>query len=133
MEQDNNNNITEENENKVAVAVMDKEDEVILPKNNDLDIQDLIYEIRGKQVMLDSDLAKLYNYNVKRLNEQVKRNIDSFPTDFMFRLTKVERDYLWSQFATANINKMSRSLPYVFTEHGVTQLSAVLKSPIAVE
>lgn len=84
MEQDNNNNITEENENKIAVAVMDKEDEVLLPKNNDLDIQDLIYEIRGKQVMLDSDLAKLYNYNVKRLNEQVKRNIDRFPNDFMF-------------------------------------------------
>ncbi len=64
-------------------------------------IKDLIYTIRGKQVMIDSDLAIIYGYEVKRLNEQVKRNIGRFPDDFMFRLTREEFDFVKSQFATS--------------------------------
>ncbi len=86
-------------------------------------IKDLIYTIRGKQVMLDSDLALIYDYEVKRLNEQVKRNIGRFPDDFMFQLTKEEYDLVKSQFATspkgndfAGQSGGRRKLPYVFTE-----------------
>ena len=118
---------------------MDKEHkQVVTPEYTDVDIKGMIYRIRGQQVMLDLDLAKLYGYSVKRLNEQVKRNIDRFPEDFMFQLTLTEiPEYLKSQFATLNKNKNKRGLhikkmPYVFTEQGVNQLSAVLKGPIAV-
>ena len=92
-----------------------------------------IYTIRGLQVMLDRDLAEMYGYEVKRLNEQVKRNIERFPEDFMFQLSNEELSNLWSQFATANINIMSRSNPYVFTEQGVYMLATVLKSETAVK
>lgn len=112
---------------------MDKEDELIIHEYTDSEIQGMIYEIRGQQVMLDSDLAKLYDYSVKRLNEQVKRNRDRFPEDFMFQLTTNEYDaILKSQNATSSYGGR-RKLPYTFTEHGVTQLSAVLKSSIAVK
>ena len=81
----------------------------------EIKVENLIYEIRGKQVMLDSDLAKLYNCanGTKDINKAVKRNVERFPSDFYFQLTKEEINYLWFQFGTAN--KMSRSLPYVFT------------------
>ena len=73
----------------------------------------MIYEIRGQKVMLDSDLAKLYDVEVKRLNEAVKRNIERFPVDFMFQLTQEEWDILRSQFATANKNiSKVRFIPY---------------------
>jgi len=83
-------------------------------------IQNMIYEIRGYKIMLDRDLAELYDVEVKRLNEATKRNIKRFPKDFMFQLTKKEWDILRSQFATANKNLSKvRYLPYAFTEHGV--------------
>lgn len=97
-----------------------------------IEVKDLMYEIRGQQVMLDSDLAMLYGYTVKRLNEQVKRNIERFPDDFMFQLSDAEQIDLWSQFATAKKNNMSRSNQYAFTEQGVYMLSTVLKGQLAV-
>jgi phage regulator Rha-like protein len=84
--------------------------------------------------MLDSDLAFLYGVPTKRLNEQVQRNIQRFPGDFMFQLTKDEAERLKSQFATSNVGRGGRrKLPYVFTEHGVAMLSSVLRSEKAVE
>lgn len=87
-----------------------------------------IYLIRGQKVMLDRDLAALYGVENKRLGEQVKRNINKFPQDFMFQLSKQETDDLRSQFATANISNKSRVLPTVFTEHGILMLANVLSS-----
>ncbi len=95
-------------------------------------IQKIIYNIRGQQVMLDSDLAKLYEVPTSRLNEQVKRNIERFPEDFMFRLSKKEWENLKSQNATSSWGGR-RKLPFVFTEQGVSSLSGVLKSKIAVK
>ena len=97
------------------------------------DIGSLVYRVRGQQVMLDSDLAEIYGYEVKYLNRQVKRNIDRFPDDFMFQLTKDEVEELRCQNVTANINPMSRTLPYVFSEQGIYMLATVLKSDIAVQ
>lgn len=85
-------------------------------------LKDRLYIIRGKRVMLDADLAEIYGYTTKRLNEQVKRNISKFPEDFMFQTSNEEKDDLRSQFATANTNSMSRSNPYVFTEQGLYML-----------
>ena len=97
------------------------------------DIEKMIMTIRGKQVMLDRDLANLYGVSTKRLNEQVTRNIKRFPEDFMFKLNKEE--CLRSQFATLNNGrgKHSKYLPYAFTENGVAMLSGVLRSEIAIE
>ena len=102
-------------------------------ENDTIPIQDLIFEIRGLKVMLDRDLARLYGVEVKRLNEAVKRNIERFPADFMFRLTQDEWNNLRSQFATANetVSKV-RFYPFAFTEHGVLMLSNVLNSSKAV-
>ena len=120
-------------------------------------IQNLIYEIRGQRVMLDRDLAAMYGVETRRLNEQVKRNIERFPEDFMFQLTKGEFEILKSQIATFNtsdnqllledslrsrsqnaiLNKGRGSnikyLPYAFTENGVAMLSSVLRSPLAIQ
>ncbi len=97
-------------------------------------IQSKIYTIRGKQVMLDRDIAILYEVETRRLNEQVKRNLERFPDDFMFQLTKEELDKWKSQFATSNKEIMGlRKPPYVFTEQGLYMLSTVLKSGVAVE
>lgn len=85
-------------------------------------LKDRLYIIRGKRVMLDADLAEIYGYTTKRLNEQVKRNISKFPEDFMFQTSNEEKDDLRSQIATANTNSMSRSNPYVFTEQGLYML-----------
>lgn len=88
-----------------------------------------IYFIRNQKVMLDSDLAELYQVETKRLKEQVRRNINRFPNKYMFELTEKEYDLLRSQFATSNQKRGgNRYLPMVFTEHGVLQLSNVLKS-----
>jgi len=112
-------------------------------------IKSMIRLIRGQQVMLDSDLAFLYGVETRRLNEQVKRNIERFPDDFMFQLTKEEFDFLKSQIAMSNItdsqdNKNlksqiaiskwggTRKLPYAFTRNGVAMLSSVLRSQTAV-
>ena len=110
-------------------------------------IENLIHVIRGKQVMLDVDLARLYGVETKRLNEQVKRNIERFPEDFMFQLTREEAESSRSQFATLNEDgELSRSqfatlngrghnikhLPYAFTENGVAMLSTVLRSQQAI-
>ena len=109
----------------------------------------MIRLIRGQQVMLDSDLAFLYGVETRRLNEQVKRNIERFPDDFMFQLTKEEFDFLKSQIAMSNITDSqgnkdlksqiaisrwggTRKLPYAFTRNGVAMLSSVLRSQTAV-
>ena len=99
----------------------------------ELNIENMIYEIRGKQVMLDSDLAKLYNVETKRINEAVKNNPYKFPERFSFRLNEIEMENLWSKFSTAKISNMSRSYPRVFTEQGIAMLSTILKSKVAVE
>ena len=102
-------------------------------KDTAIPIQNMIYEIRGQKVMLDRDLAILYGVEVRRLNEAVKRNIERFPSDFMFQLTRDEWDILRSQFATANKNiSKVRFLPNVFTEHGILMLSNVLNSARAI-
>ena len=102
---------------------------------NQDDIKKKIYTIRGLQVILDSDLANLYDTGIKRLNEQVKRNNGRFPTEFMFQLTTSEYNSLRSQFATLEQGKGEhrKYLPYVFTEQGVAMLSAVLRSDTAVK
>ena len=98
----------------------------------ELNIENMIYEIRGKQVMLDSDLAKLYECKngTKDINKAVKRNIERFPKNFYFQITEEEMKKLWFQSGTAN--KMIRSLPYVFTEQGIAMLSSVLHTQIAI-
>jgi len=95
-------------------------------------IQNMIYEIRDQQVMLDADLAKIYQVETRRLNEAVKRNIDRFPPEFMFQLTQTEYDNLKPQFATSSWGGR-RKLPFAFTEHGVIMLSSVLNSKIATQ
>ena len=93
-----------------------------------------IYLIRGMKVMLDRDLAELYAVETRRLKEQVRRNIERFPEDFMFELTQEELKNWRSQFATSNQDLMGlRIKPFVFTEHGVLMLSSVLKSERAVQ
>ena len=96
-------------------------------------ILNCVYIIRGQQIMLDHDLARIYGYEVKNLNRQVKRNINRFPQDFMFQLTKEEYDNLRCQNVTANYNSMSRSLPYAFTEQGIAMLATILHTPVAAE
>jgi len=91
-----------------------------------------IYLIRGKQVMLDRDLAELYDVETKRLNEQVKRNLNRFPDDFMFKLNKEEFNNLRSQIATSSWGGR-RTIPFAFTEHGVLMLSSVLNSDRAIK
>ena len=98
--------------------------EIIIP---DEIISSKIYLIREQKVMLDSDLAELYQVETRRLNEQVKRNVDRFPEDFMFQLTEEEFENLKSQNATSSWGGR-RKLPYAFTEHGVLMLSSVLNS-----
>ncbi len=141
---------------------MEKENNSITPINEKLNvvayevenIKDLIYTIRGKQVMLDSDVAMLYHYETKKINQAVKRNIDRFPEKFCFQLTEEEflnlRSPLnesninskqknnWSQIVTSSKSDNSKHrgkkyLPYVFTEQGIAMLSGLLKNDIAVQ
>ena len=103
-------------------------------ENDLIPIQNLIYEIRGHKVMLDSDLALLYGVPTFRLNEAVKRNIKRFPINFMFQLTKDEYNSLTSQFAISKSKRGGRRfMPYVFTEQGVAMLSSVLNSEKAIQ
>jgi len=94
-------------------------------------VMNKIYLIRGQKVMLDSDLSALYQVETRRLNEQVTRNKERFPEDFMFQLTVDEYENLISQFATSSWGGR-RKLPYAFTEQGVAMLSSVLNSPTAI-
>jgi phage regulator Rha-like protein len=107
-------------------------------------IHNKIFEIRGQKVMLDFDLAALYEVETKRLNEQVKRNVEKFPGDFMFKLTVNEWELIRSQNATSSQSKNQsqfvtgsqkhrNSTPYAFTEHGVTMLASILKSRKAID
>ena len=105
--------------------------ELMINENN---IKDKIHTIRNQQVMLDRDLAELYGVETKHINQAVKRNETRFPNDFMFQLSKEEFENWRSQFVTSNSDKMGlRRPPYAFTEQGVSMLSAVLKSEIAVD
>ena len=92
-------------------------------------IQQKIYEVRGQKVMLDFDLAELYGVETRVLNQAIKRNIESFPKDFMFRITAKE----WKDMSSQNVmtypaRRPKTAIPYAFTEHGVTMLASVLKS-----
>ena len=95
-------------------------------------IQTKIYEIRGQKVMLDFDLAELYEVETRALNQAVKRNIKRFPTDFMFQLNNKEFENLKSQSVISSWGAL-RKLPYAFAEHGVTMLASVLRSERAIE
>lgn len=135
MEKDNSIINTE---NEEVVAVLDKdENQLMYSHYTDADVQNMIYTIRNQQVMLDSDLAMLYGYEVKKLNQQVKRNIERFPEDFMFELTPAEMEKLSrSQFVTSIQTKgikggRTHSIK-VFTEQGVYILATVLKGEVAV-
>lgn len=112
----------------------------LLTEKEKIIIEDMIYEVRGVQVMLSSDVAKLYHVETRRINEVIKRNINRFPSSFCFQLTNEEISnlYLKSQFATLNKNNNLRGqhykyLPYVLTEQGIMMLSGLLKSDIAVK
>ena len=99
----------------------------------DIRIENMIYETRGKQVMLDSDLAKLYDVETKRINEAVKNNIEKFPERFCFRITENEFNDLKSKFSTSNERGGSRKGHSAFTEQGVAMLATILKSKVATQ
>lgn len=112
-----------------------------MPIVNQEEIKNLIYTVRGKQVMLDSDVAILYQYTTKNINKAVKRNIERFPEEFCFQLTDNEFENLRFQIGTSkqsdeasnNLRGGRRYLPYVFTEQGIAMLSGVLKSEVAIK
>lgn len=124
---------------------MQKENSSITPINEELNvvtyevenIRNLIYTIRGKQVILDSDVAMLYNYETKNINKSMKRNINRFPRDFCFQLTKEELSTMWFQNGTTYENNIKyrseKYLPYVYTEQGISMLAGILKNEIAVQ
>lgn len=116
------NEITTENSNALVPAAV-----------NNADIRSLVYVIRGQQVMLDNDLAALYQVETRTFNQAVSRNIERFPENFRFQLTKEEYDSLRSQFVISNGRGGRRYLPYAFTEQGIAMLSGVLRSDIAVQ
>lgn len=99
---------------------------------SEVTIKNLIYVIRGRQVMMDSDLAMLYQVETKAFNQAVKRNIERFPEKFRFQLTKEEYDSLRSQFVTSNGKGGRRYMPYVFTEQGIAMLSAVFSAHLVI-
>jgi len=114
-------------------------DLVISSSQQTENIKEAIYEIRGQKVMLDYDLAAIYGVKTATLNQAVKRNIDRFPDDFMFRITEEEWELLLnsdmiSQFVTSSLSKRKKTAPpYAFTEHGAVMLASVLRSPSAVQ
>ncbi len=110
---------------------MKENNEIIIP---DEIIENQIYFFRNQKVMIDRDLAELYKVETKHLKEAVKRNIERFPEDFMFEMSKEEFKNWRSQFATSNSEKMGlRYAPFCFTEQGVTMLSCILRSKRAIE
>lgn len=124
---------------------MEEENNNIVPINEELNvvkyeienIKNLIYTIRGKQVILDSDVAMLYHYETKYINLAVRRNKERFPENFCFQLTDIETENLRLQFATSSLTRENyggrRTLPYVFTEQGIAMLSGLLRNEIAVK
>ena len=123
---------------------MEKENDNVILVNKESDVEkyetdnikNLIYTIRGKQVMIDSDVAMLYHYETKNINKAMKRNIERFPEDFCFQLTEKELKVMWFQNGTTLDNMKYRSikyLPYVYTEQGISMLAGVLKNEIAVQ
>ena len=131
------------NKNKDVVFMNEKNNIVLIDEEANVvkydteNIKNLIYTIRGKQVMLDSDVAMLYHCETKYINRVVKRNIERFPEEFCFQLTEKEFQNLRCQFVTSSFEKQNyggrRYLPYVFTEQGIAMLSALLKSDIAIK
>ncbi len=116
--------------------VAKKKEQTLLAKATEHSLQDRIFTIRGEKVILDSDLADIYGVETKRLNEQVSRNLDRFPSDFSFVLTQEDADEvkrLRSQFATLKRGQHRKYLPRVFTEHGALMAANVLNSTRAVE
>ena len=116
------------------VMLLKKESDVV--KSETENIKSLIYTIRGKQVMLDSDVAMLYRYETKNINKAMKRNIERFPEDFCFQLTEEELKKMWFQNGTTLDNIKYRSikyLPYVYTEQGISMLAGVLKNEVAIQ
>jgi hypothetical protein len=111
--------------------ILDKEERLVQTENTD--IRALVYVIRGQQVMLDSDLARLYQVETKAFNQAVKRNLARFPDNFRFQLTQEENDSLRSQNVTSNGRGGRRYLPYAFSEQGIAMLSGVLRSDVAVQ
>ena len=112
---------------------MAKSKQPIKPLLPDEKVISKIYVIREQKVMLDRDLAELYGIETRRLKEAVRRNIERFPDDFMFELTSEEYHFLRSQFATLKRGEHTKYLPYAFTEQGVSMLSGVLNSAIAIQ
>ena len=119
---------------------MENEMNILVVQDNisNEEIKHLIYTIRGKQVMLDSDVAMLYHYETKKINQTVKRNINRFPERFCFKLTEEELETMWSQIVTTskledNKYRSKKYLPYVFTEQGIAMLSGLLKNEVAVQ
>lgn len=112
-------------------------DNLRMTEYKDEDIKNLIYTVRGKQVMLDSDVAMLYHYETKYINLAVRRNKERFPENFCFQLTNVEAENLKLQFATSSLTKENyggrRTLPYVFTEQGIAMLSGLLRNEVAIK
>ena len=104
--------------------------------SDNINIENMIYEIRGKKVMLDSDVAFLFDYQTKELNRNIKNNIERFPENYCFRLTEQEYEFLRCNFFTSSNNNSHggrRYLPYVFTEYGITMLAGILKSELAIK
>lgn len=121
-----------------AVEKINTNDKIALAQNSSENIKNLIYTIRGKQVMLDSDVAMLYQCETRNINQAVKRNINRFPDKFCFRLTNIEVENLKSQNVISSLSKENsyggrRKLPIVFTEQGIAMLSGLLKNEIAVQ
>ena len=108
---------------------MEKKEQHI--NHSDSTLADKIYRLRGENVMLDRDLADLYDVNARRLREQVRRNVEKFPEHFMFQLTSAEVDTMVSQNAIPSRQHLGGALPFAFTEHGILMLSNVLKSELA--
>ena len=126
------------------VVIMNEENNMVpidenlnTTKSETENIKNLIYTIRGKQVMLDSDVAMLYHYETRKINQTVKRNIARFPERFCFQLNHEEAENLRSQIVTSSLEKENyggrRYLPYVFTEQGIAMLSGLLRNEIAIK
>ena len=105
--------------------------EIIVPELNNETIESMIYVVRGERVMLDFELAKIYGYETRSFNQQVNRNIEKFPSDFMFKLTRLEMDSILMSQNVISSWGGSRKLPYAFTEQGIYMLMTVLKGELA--
>ena len=118
---------------KTKELIVQEINEELYMDTSEVTIKNLIYVIRGQQVMLDSDLAELYQVETKVFNQAVKRNMERFPKEFCFQLAREEYNSLRSQIVTSKGKGGRRYLPYVFTEQGIAMLSAVLRSDIAIQ